>query len=107
MAGSQHDIVGAAAESSGQPGRKVPIPVIVLNWNGVDDTIECIDALLACDGSDYRVVLIDNGSSGDDFERLRARYGSRDRIELRRNPVGLRHWWRWPDPPAPAPWPAR
>lgn len=89
MAGSQHDRGGAAAEATGPSGRKVPIPVIVLNWNGVDDTIECVDALLAGDGIDYRIVLVDNGSSGDDFERLRARYGARARVDLRRNSVNL------------------
>ena len=89
MAGLQHDIVGTVAESSGHSGRKEPIPVIILNWNGVEDTIECVDALLASDGVDYRVIVVDNGSSGDDFERLRARYESREGIELRRNPENL------------------
>jgi len=89
MTGSQHDIVGAAVESAGQPGRKVPIPVIVLNWNGVEYTIECVDALLASNGVDCHVVLVDNGSSGDDFERLRSRYGAREGIELRQNPANL------------------
>ena len=89
MAATQHAIVGPAHESTGPTGRKVPIPVIVLNWNGVDDTIECVDALLVGEGVDYRVVLVDNGSSGDDFERLQARFGSRTRVELRRNPENL------------------
>src|SRR6056297_4312040 len=89
MGVSQHGIVGSAAESTGQSPPRVPIPVIVLNWNGADDTIECIDALLANDGVDFRVVLVDNGSSGDDFERLRTRFGSLERIELRRNPENL------------------
>lgn len=89
MPGSQHDIDGAAGEFAGQSARKVPIPVIVLNWNGVDDTIECVDALLAGDGVEFRVVLVDNGSSGDDFERLQARYGAQERIELRRNSENL------------------
>ena len=89
MAGLQHDIAGAVAESSEQSGRKEPIPVIVLNWNGVDDTIECVDALLASDGVDFRIVLVDNGSSGDDFERLQARYASKERVALRRNPDNL------------------
>ena len=90
MAGLQHDIAGAATESTGQSGRKtMPIPVIVLNWNGVDDTIECVDALLAGEGVDYRVVLVDNGSSGDDFDRLQARYASKERVALQRNPDNL------------------
>ncbi len=89
MGVSQHGIVGSAAESTGQSPPRVPIPVIVLNWNGADDTIECIDALLANDGVDFRVVLVDNDSSGDDFVRLRTRFGALERIELRRNPENL------------------
>lgn len=89
MGFSQHAICGSGVEANEQTPPKVPIPVIVLNWNGVDDTIECIDALLAGEGVDFRVVLVDNGSTGDDFERLRARYGSQGRIELRRNPDNL------------------
>ncbi len=85
----QKDIIGSAAKSAEQSGQKVPIPVIVLNWNGVDDTIECVDALLAGDGVDFRVVLVDNGSTGGDFEHLRARYESRESIELRRNSENL------------------
>ncbi len=88
MSDLARDISGAVALSNGQSDR-VPVPVIVLNWNGVVDTIECVDALLASDGVDFRVVLVDNGSSGDDFEQLQARYESRERIELRRNPENL------------------
>lgn len=89
MAASQYDDPDSAEEPADQQGRQAPIPVIVLNWNGVADTIECIDALLAGDGVDFRVVLVDNGSSGDDFEQLHARYESCARIELRRNTENL------------------
>ena len=89
MAATQHGIIGPANESTGPTGRKVPIPVIILNWNGVDDTIECVDALLVGEGIDYRVVLVDNGSSGDDFERLQARYASDERVKLLRNRENL------------------
>ncbi len=88
MAVLQHDS-GVAALSNGRSDRKMPVPVIVLNWNGLVDTIECVDALLAGNGVDFRVVLVDNGSSGDDFEQLRARYEPREGIELRRNPENL------------------
>lgn len=89
MERTRHETADSTVESPRLPGRKAPIPVIVLNWNGFEDTIECVDALLAGDGVDFRVVLVDNGSSGDDFERLRARYASLEHIELRRNPENL------------------
>lgn len=89
MTDLERDIQGADNESTELMRGKVSIPVIVLNWNGVYDTIECVDALLASDGVDFRVVLVDNDSSADDFEHLRARYESHEKIELRRNAQNL------------------
>jgi len=65
------------------------IPVLVLNWNGFADTVECIDALLKSTGVEFRVVLVDNGSAGDDFGRLQQRYGHDSRIEVRANASNL------------------
>ena len=65
------------------------VPVIVLNWNGLDNTISCIDHLLASEAVDYRIILVDNASSGDDYPELTARYGDHPKIELRRNPTNL------------------
>ena len=76
-------------ELPARAAREAPIPVIVLNWNGFEDTVECIDALLVGCDVDYRVVLVDNGSSGDDYERLQVRYASQARIDLRRNSRNL------------------
>ncbi|WOF22322.1 glycosyltransferase family 2 protein [Microbacterium betulae] len=47
--------------------------VVVLNWNGVDDTEECLDALARQTYADADVLVIDNGSEPDDVRRLRAR----------------------------------
>lgn len=72
---------------NGSPSRNGgPIPVVVLNWNGLADTLACVDALLETTGIDFRVILVDNGSEGDDFERLQARYRDDSRVEVRRNP---------------------
>ena len=82
----------AQAESAGKsPDRRQSgdIPVLILNWNGVGDTIECIDALLQTAGVGFRVILVDNGSEGDDFERLSRRYASDRRVEGRRNEQNL------------------
>ncbi|MDT8450934.1 MAG: glycosyltransferase family 2 protein [Wenzhouxiangellaceae bacterium] len=72
------------------PGdRAVPIPVLILNWNGLADTIECVDALLKSENADFHVVLVDNGSEGDDFGRLAERYADDARIEVRSNEENL------------------
>lgn len=46
--------------------------VIVLNWNGWGDTIECLESVFRSDYPDYRVVVCDNGSRDDSLERIKA-----------------------------------
>ena len=49
--------------------------VIVLNWNGLKDTIECLESLRRITYPDYQVLVVDNGSTGDDAKVLRERFG--------------------------------
>jgi len=44
--------------------------IILVNWNGGADTVECLESLLRLEDGDCRVVIVDNGSTD----------GSRDRI---------------------------
>ena len=44
--------------------------VVVLNWNGSSDTIECIRSLLASDAAQARIAIFDNGSKTEDLARL-------------------------------------
>ena len=39
--------------------------ILVLNWNDWESTRDCLDALLKQDYPDYRLVVIDNGSTDD------------------------------------------
>ncbi len=48
--------------------------VIVLNWNGWRDTVECLSALQHLDRARYRVLVVDNGSSDDSEQRIRQAY---------------------------------
>lgn len=47
------------------------IAVIVLNWNGFQDTIECLRSLEGTSYNNYRVVLVDNGSENDEGAKLK------------------------------------
>lgn len=38
------------------------IYIIILNWNGKDDTIECLGSVYLINYPDYKVVVVDNGS---------------------------------------------
>lgn len=46
------------------------IGVVVLNWNGTDDTIACVESLLQCQPKPDRVVVVDNGSRTSTLENL-------------------------------------
>ncbi|MFU8832794.1 MAG: glycosyltransferase family 2 protein, partial [Wenzhouxiangella sp.] len=74
-----------AAEATVQPA----VPVVILNWNGLEDTQQCVDHLLASQGVSFRVILVDNGSDGDDCDRLKARYGDHPLVDLRCNNENL------------------
>lgn len=45
--------------------------VIVLNWNGYDDTFECLASLEKLDYGNYKIVLVDNGSDNEEGKRLK------------------------------------
>lgn len=44
--------------------------VIVVNWNGWQDTIECLESVFRSDYNDFRVIVCDNGSSDGSVERI-------------------------------------
>ncbi|MBN1268840.1 MAG: glycosyltransferase family 2 protein [Kiritimatiellae bacterium] len=46
------------------------VSIIVLNWNGFDDTVRCFTSLRALDYPSFRIVLVDNGSEHDEGKRL-------------------------------------
>ncbi len=45
--------------------------IIIVNYNGVNDTIECIDSLRKITYSNYQVVIVDNASTDDSYNMLR------------------------------------
>ena len=51
--------------------------VIVLNWNGAEDTIACAESVLSLTGESFRLVVCDNASADDSITRLRAWANSR------------------------------
>jgi GT2 family glycosyltransferase len=46
--------------------------IIVLNWNGWKDTIECLDSIFRSDYSNYTVVVCDNNSEDQSLEYIKA-----------------------------------
>ena len=60
--------------------------IIILNWNGYKDTIECLESLKKITYKNYKIVLIDNGSTDESVKILRTRY---HKIKLIENKVNL------------------
>ena len=48
-----------------------PIAAALLNWNGWQDTLECISSLDSMEYKNWRAVVVDNGSTDDSVERLK------------------------------------
>lgn len=46
------------------------VAIVVLNWNGFDDTKKCIDSLLSQSHTDRQIIVVDNNSADDSVERL-------------------------------------
>lgn len=46
------------------------VSVVILNWNGWKDTIECLESLYQIDYPSYDVIVVDNNSEDDSIKRI-------------------------------------
>lgn len=46
--------------------------ILVLNYNGWRDTVECLESVQRLTYPDYRIVVIDNGSTDGSVEKIKA-----------------------------------
>ncbi|RPH93217.1 glycosyltransferase family 2 protein [candidate division KSB1 bacterium] len=63
------------------------IAIIVLNWNGLADTRECLNSLFALEGEKPAIYMVDNGSTDGSAEVLQREFG--DKIILIANEQNL------------------
>lgn len=59
--------------------------VIVLNWNGKDDTLECLRSLRSTNYDNYQIVLVDNGSEDDSVKAVRESFPEVEIVETGKN----------------------
>ncbi|MDP1636696.1 MAG: methyltransferase domain-containing protein [Candidatus Nitrotoga sp.] len=50
------------------------VAVIILNWNGKEDTLECLASVKQLDYPNYEVVVVDNGSTDDSVDVISKQY---------------------------------
>ncbi|MEZ4720852.1 MAG: glycosyltransferase family 2 protein [Flavobacteriales bacterium] len=63
--------------------------VIVLNWNGLNDTRKCVDSLLVQTPQAPEIWIVDNGSEAQEYERLVELYGSKQNVAIIKNEQNL------------------
>lgn len=61
--------------------------IIVLNYNSWKDTIECLESLFKLDYQNFQIVLVDNHSTDDSVEKLKAWMDGELVFDLERNPL--------------------
>lgn len=47
------------------------VAIIILNWNGWEDTIECLESLNNIEYPDYDVIVVDNDSKNDSIKKMK------------------------------------
>ncbi|MFA6147230.1 MAG: glycosyltransferase family 2 protein [bacterium] len=73
--------------------------ILLVNWNGWRDTVECLESVFRIDYPDYRVVVCDNGSTDNSIERIRSWAEGKTTVEVSaENPLRRLSW-----PPVPKP----
>lgn len=62
--------------------REAPkIWIIILNWNGKKDTLECLDSVQKIDYPNYQILVVDNGSTDDSIEAIKEKFPSVSIVE--------------------------
>lgn len=50
----------------------VSLAILLLNWNGCADTLECLDSVFMSTGVTFRIVVCDNGSQDSSLDKIAA-----------------------------------
>ena len=67
--------------------REAKVAIVILNWNGAEDTIECLASLFKIDHKNVQIVVVDYGSTDDSV--LKIKKFAQDRITLVGAPENL------------------
>ena len=76
----------------------LPLTIVILNWNGWQDTVACVETCMRLDEPRPRLLIVDNGSTDGSEATLRKRFPSIDLLQTGENlgfaggnNAGIRH----------------
>ena len=69
------------------------VEIIVLNWNGLSDTVNCLTSLQGLDYPNYSVIVVDNGSVDGSVEAIQAQFPAVTLIETGVFLQSLDYFW--------------
>lgn len=67
----------------------INVCIVVLNWNGIKDTINCIESLLQQTYKHFSILVVDNGSIDNSFKQLEIIAKKEPRVKVIGNPKNL------------------
>jgi hypothetical protein len=59
--------------------------IITINWNGIDDTIECLDSLKGITYPNCKIIVVDNGSKNNQAEKIKEKFRNIELIKNKKN----------------------
>jgi len=51
-------------------GKPPKVVIVILNWNGFEETIECVDSISRIEYSNYKILIVDNGSDSNEIDNI-------------------------------------
>lgn len=91
-------------EFESSPIDMTKVAIILVNWNGKEDTLDCLVSLgkLKVESLKFKVIVVDNGSTDDSVATVKKNYPDVVVLETGQNlgfaggnNVGIRHALRW------------
>ena len=61
------------------------VSIIILNWNGGEDVLECLKSVKDIDYPDYEIIVVDNGSTDNSVEEIKRSFPDIKLIQNNKN----------------------
>lgn len=61
------------------------VTIVIVNWNGIQDTIECLESLMKIEYSNFNIIIVDNNSSNNEVDKLKEKFNNIKIIVLKQN----------------------